>query len=165
MGAIPIGGLLKMEKEVEKQYNALKKKYSLPDFKDIDSEFDVSSIDQTTFLLRRICEKINEKIGNFIKILEELLQPEGSIKSLYELRYLDDNDKKNAYFLYKKLMIRSIDFLSLSLTSNEKAHAEFIKNKFNEWENIKEDLKPLLEKMKKSWEIETDIKEDLQYLG
>ena len=151
--------------EIEKEYEKLKKKYSLPDFKEIDLEFDISSIEQTNFLLKRTCEKINEKIDNFAKVLEELLQADGSFRSLYELRYLDDNDKNNAYSIYKKMMALNREFLALSLTSDEKKQADFIKKIFIEWKKIKKDLKTPIEKMKESWKIETDVKEDLQYLG
>jgi hypothetical protein len=154
-----------MQSEVEQEYNKLKKKYNLPEFNKIDFEFEISSLESSKFLLRNIINKINEKIDNLLKILEELLNPDAStFSSLYELRYFDDEEKKDIYNLFKKLMLFSRKSLATSLSNNEKEEAIFINEIFNEWNDIKSQLLEYVKKMEDAWKKETDIKEDLEYL-
>ena len=53
----------------------------------------------------------------------------------------------------------------INLGSSEADQAEFIKKINEEWKNIKIDLVKFITKMKESWTVETDAKEDLGYLG
>jgi len=49
--------------ELKKQYDQFKEKYNLPDFTDLNKQFDVEEIDiETEFLLRRIRRIIAERI-------------------------------------------------------------------------------------------------------
>ena len=87
-------------KETEKQYNELKKKYKLPDFKEIDFEFEVSDLEETNFLLRAIIRRIAEKLDFYSTMLEEILQPDTSnLYAMHEIRHFDDDEKKQMYEL------------------------------------------------------------------
>ena len=159
-------GIKMQKKETEKQYSELRKKYRLPEFKEINYEFELSDLDETDFLIKSIIRRIAEKLDFFIGLFEELLQPDGSnLSAMHESRVFEDNEKKEAYNLYRKLMILSRRTIELSLNSNEKDEAEFISGFFSEWKPIKEELKKYLNKIKESWKTETDIKEDIGYLG
>ena len=152
--------------EIEKQYSELRKKYKLPDFKEIDYEFELSDLEETKFLVKAIVRRISEKIDFFTGILDGLLQPDASnLSSLHEAKFFDDYEKKEMYDVYRKLMILSRKTAELSLASNEKDEAEFVNEFFSEWKLIGEELKKYLKKMKESWKTETDIKEDVGYMG
>ena len=92
-GAIPFGGSLiitKMAKETEKQYNELRKKLKLPDFREIDFEFEISDLEETNFLLRATVRKMAEKLDFCSTMLEELLQPEPSnLYAMHETAFFD----------------------------------------------------------------------------
>ncbi|MBI2653114.1 hypothetical protein HYX00_06615, partial [Candidatus Woesearchaeota archaeon] len=49
-------------KEIEKQYNEIRKRLKLPEFKEIDFDFEISDLEETNFLLRAIIRKIAEKL-------------------------------------------------------------------------------------------------------
>ena len=66
---------------------------------------------------------------------------------------------------YKKLMILSRHSVEISLMDNNKEEANFINDFINEWGKIKTEMLSYITKMKDSWKKETDIKEDLGYLG
>ena len=154
-----------MDKDIKEEYSLIKKKYSLPDFKEIDSEFEISSIEKPAFLVKRICEKINERIDGFSAVFEELLQSEGSIKIMHELRYMDEEDKKEMYAMYKKLMVLNRDFLLAELSEDEQLQAGFVNKAYLIWKESKPTIAALIKKLKESWELETKNEEELGYLG
>ena len=79
-----------MAKDTEKQYNELKKKVNLPDFKDIDFEFEISDLEETRYLLRAIIRRIAEKLNLYCTLIEEILQPDASnLYAMHETRFFD----------------------------------------------------------------------------
>jgi len=153
-------------KETEKQYNELRKRLKLPEFKEIDNEFEISDLEETNFLLRAIVRKIAEKLDFYSTMLEEILQPDTSnLYAMHETRFFDENEKKQMYDLYSKLMNFNRQSIEVSLGHNEKEDADFINNIYNDWKEFKQELLKYVNKMKASWKIEKDIKEDLGYLG
>ena len=154
-------------KELEKQYSELKKKFKLPEFKEVDNEFELSDLDETNFLLRSIVRRIAEKLDFYSTMLEEILQPDTSnLYAMHEIRHFDDNEKKQMYELYIKLMSSNRKSIEVSLIHNEKEEVDFISSMFNEWKILKNELLKFVMKMRASWKSEeADIKEDLGYLG
>ena len=153
-------------KEIEKQYNELKKKFKLPDFKEIDFEFEISDLEETNFLIRAIMRRIGEKLDFYTAILEEIIQPDASnLYAMHESRFFDEDEKKQMYDFYKKLMNLSRHSAELSLEHAEKEESEFINKFIQEWKEIKKELVIYMKKLKDSWETETDTEEDIGYLG
>lgn len=152
--------------EIEKQYNELRKKFKLPEFKGIDNEFEISDLEETNFLLRAIIRRIAERLDFYSTMIEEILQPDTSnLYAMHETRFLDEDEKKQMYDLYSKLMNFNRQSIEASLEHNEKNDVDFINNLFNEWKELKKELLSYVKKMRASWKTETDIKEDLGYLG
>jgi uncharacterized protein YggL (DUF469 family) len=152
--------------EIEKQYNELRKKHKLPEFKEIDFELEISDLEETNFLLRAIIRRIAEKLDFYTTMLEEVLQPDTSnLYAMHETRHFDENEKKQMYDLYSKLMNFNRQSIELSLEHYEKNELDFINNFLSEWKNLKEELLGFVKKMRVSWKSETDIKEDLRYFG
>ncbi len=153
-------------KEIEKQYSELRKKFKLPEFKDIDFEFELSDLEETNFLLRAIVRRIAEKLDFYTTMLEEVLQPDTSnLYAMHETRFFDEEEKKQMYDLYRKLMNFNRQSIEVSLEHNEEEKVNFVSNIFNEWKQLKLELLKFVKKMKASWKTESDIKEDLGYLG
>ena len=164
----PEAYLLKMTiKEIENQYNELRKKLKLPEFRDIDFEFELSDLEETNFLLKNIIRRIAEKLDFYSTMIEEILQPDTSnLYAMHEIRYFDDDEKKQMYGLYTKLMNFNRQSIEVSLEHNEKIEVEFINTLFDEWKELKQELLRFVRKMRASWKTEeADIKEDLGYLG
>lgn len=152
--------------EIEKQYNELKKKLKLPDFKELDFEFELSDLEETKFLLRAIMRRIAEKLDFYTTILEEIIQPDTSnLYAMRESRFFDEEEKKQMYEFYKKLMNLSRHSVELSLEHNEKEETEFINNLLHDWKEIKKELVRYIKKLKDSWKSETETEEDVGYLG
>src|SRR3989344_1527142 len=95
--------------ETEKQYNELRKKHKLPEFKDIDFEFEISDLEETNFLLRAIIRRIAEKLDFYSTMLEEVLQPDTSnLYAMHEMKFfsLRQTSRKTCpkilYFIIKR---------------------------------------------------------------
>jgi len=153
-------------KEIENQYNELRKKYKLPEFRDINPEFEISDLEETSFLLRAIIRRIAEKLDFHTTMVEEILQPDTSKPySMHESRFFDEQEKKKMNETYKQLMILSRHSIEALLAGNEKEEASFINNFISEWKKIKIELLSYIQRMKDAWKTEAETKEDLGYLG
>ena len=155
-----------MPNDIEKQYNELRKKYKLPEFKELDFELEMQDMEKTAYLLREIIRKIGEKLDFYSRVIEEILQPDTSnIYALHESRFFDEKEKKKMYDTYVKLMNLSRTLLEISLDQSEKSEAEFISRFLAEWKDLKAELLQYAKKAKDSWKPWADIKEDLGYMG
>ena len=153
-------------KEIEKQYNELRKKCKLPEFKEIDLEFEISDLEETSFLLRGIIRRIAERLDFYTTMLEEILQPDtAKLYAMHESRVFEEDDKKKMFDFYRKLMILNRRSVEVSLENNDKEEASFINDFMDEWEKIKSELLFYVRKIRDSWKAETEIKEDVGYLG
>ncbi len=155
-----------MENKIEAEYNKLCKKFKLPKFDVIDKEFEISSLENERFLINNILRKIAEKLEIYTEAIGNLVHPDGSsLSSMYEIRFFSDDEKNDMYKMFKKLMKINREIVELLLDADEKKEADFLNGFFNEWLNMKNDLKTCISKMKESWEKESTIEEDLGYFG
>lgn len=153
-------------KDLEKQYNELRKRFKLPEFKEIDFELEISDFEETNFLLRAIIRRVAEKLDFYTTMVEETLQPDASnLYAMHETRHFDDAEKKSMFDLYRKLMDFNRRSIENSLEHDENSEAGLINEFFDEWKDIKKELSRFVKKMRVSWKTETDIKEDIGYLG
>jgi predicted nucleotide-binding protein (sugar kinase/HSP70/actin superfamily) len=84
---------------------------------------------------------------------------------MYEAHNIFDDEKNSAYLLFKRIM-KILRYSTLvSVYNKEEENAKFIKDAYSEWNTMREDIKSHNSQLLKLWEKETDIKEDLNYLG
>ncbi|MBW2966112.1 hypothetical protein KY342_03340 [Candidatus Woesearchaeota archaeon] len=151
--------------KIKEEYNKLKEKYNLPEFSDVDNEFEISIIEHEEFLLREIRRKITEKMEDYIKVLERILQPETVLSEMYECKIFTDEEKDVFFKLFRRLMFFDRLSVETSIDENDKKSAEFINDFWKDWGNIKKELSDFIKKLKEGWLKETKIKEELGYLG
>jgi hypothetical protein len=155
-----------MENKIEEEYNKLFKKFKLPKFNEIDSEFEISTLENERFLVKNILRKIAEKLEFYIDIIGNLVHPDASnISSMYEIRYLSNDEKNNMYLLFKKMMKTHRGIIGIVLNNDEKQQTEFLNNFFTEWIGFKKELIIYMGKIKDSWDKESTIEEDIGYFG
>ena len=151
---------------IENKYNALKNKYALPDYNVLNKNFMIEDIDaESKLILGKIRIKIHEKIEYYVKIIESILQPDTNLSSMYEAHHINDQQKNQLYFLFKKLMniLRKSNLVSINNT--DELNAEFIKNSYNEWSSLKTEVEKHIKRLSEAWKKETDIKNDYSYFG
>lgn len=147
-------------------YEFLKKRYGLPEFALLDNEFEISSIEQESFVLKNICKKIREKIENIVSVVEKLIQPTAECYSdFYEYKFFKNSERDALFVLFKELMHTHRSILELEIIEDEKAYAEFIKQLFLNWHEMKKSLLPVFAKLKSVWKETAEEKEKLEYLG
>ena len=152
--------------DIEKEYNLLAKKYKLPPFKELNSDFEISGMENADFLLKGILVKIGEKLEFYNGILSEVLQPDASsLSGMHETRFFNDTEKSGMYRLFKRMMGHYRAIIGMILKNDGKEQAAFLCSFSSEWKETKEELLLYVGKMKDSWSKETTIKEDLGYFG
>ncbi|MFH0874833.1 MAG: hypothetical protein V1859_02760 [archaeon] len=151
--------------ELKETYIKLAQKYRLPDYDALSRECDMEDIEKSSFLLTKIRIRIIEMIDEQLKIIEGVLQPDVNLSNLCESRHITEEQKEVAYQNFKALMMLYRQSNEISLINTEEKNAEFIRDFYSKWQEIKKELKILYSILKESWKIETSIKEDLSYLG
>ena len=154
-----------MAKGMKKKYDALRKKHKLPGFEELDAEFEISDIEPDGSVLREVRKKIADKISHVCGTVEQVLHPETNLADLYESRVLDEQEKKELFETYKKLMAAERRCVELFISSDEKLDAAFVKSFSAEWKTLKPQLVRFIRKLKESWEKETDEGEAAGYMG
>ena len=150
---------------VKEKYQKLAKQYKLPSFDSLNNEFEISTIEETEFLLREIRRKIDEKLELYAKVLEPVLQPEANVCDMHECKALNDEEKKIAYDIYKKIMHINRFSIETSIKEDNKKTSIFINKIWHDWDKIQKDFLNIIVKLKESWLSEGDSEEVLRYMG
>ncbi len=86
------------------QYESLKKKFDLPNFDYLNSEFEISAIDidKAGILTKAILRMIMGKIALFLNYLDPIISPNPqSYHSMVELNNISNDDKQKMLTYYK----------------------------------------------------------------
>ncbi len=154
-----------MGKAIKKQYELLRKKRGLPAFAELDSEFEISSIESEGFLLREIRRKIIDKVHEVSAMAEEAMHPDTNLADMYESRVFNESEKQRLFELYKRLMAASRQSSELAIESSDRLEASFINAFYLEWKSIKPELLKFARKLREAWQKETDEAEKAGYMG
>lgn len=150
---------------IRKRYEALRNKHKLPAFDELDSEFEIGSIDPESFSLREVRHKICDRIGDVRSLLDEVLHPDTNLVDLYESRVFDEDEKKQLFELYRQLMIADRTAAELSILNDEKSDAAFIKSFTADWKNLKKEAVGFIRRLREAWEKETEERDTAGYMG
>lgn len=141
----------KIEK-LKEEYEKIQKKYSLPDFTELNRDFHIEKISETETesLTREIRKHIADKIYNYMRLTETLLNPVNAPMFVFSIiKSIDENEKKKISDIYKRLSEIEIELIKLDLDYDEKKDAEFIKKAYKSWQRIKKDLFEVIDKSEK----------------
>lgn len=154
------------ERDMVKEYDALRKKYSLPDLKELDKEFCVGKLEESDFLLRGIMSKMSERLESAFKSLSDIVQPsDSSLSCMYEAEVFSDEEKKAIFELMKKLAYYHRDLVVKDYDYKEEAAAGLINKAFAEWASIKPEVIKLLSKLRDAWNSSKVSKFEAGYFG
>ena len=130
--------------ELKKEYEKYKKKYKLPEFFDLNQEFEIEKIQEreTDFLLREIRRAISDKIAAFLRFFELFLNPQAApVFILAVIKTLNNKDKAIIEKIYNTLVNFELTSITLDMDYNEKEEADFINHMFKKWQDLKKELK------------------------
>ncbi|MFP4568316.1 MAG: hypothetical protein ACLFN8_05215 [Candidatus Woesearchaeota archaeon] len=150
---------------MKKEYLKLKEEFSLPDYDLLNDDFEIYTISKEDNLIREIIKKMSGVVDFYIDVLEDIIQPDSRFYTLKEANVLNKDERRVVSLNYSKLMYLNRRNLEIHLDFSEAVGAEFISNLFDEWQNIKKELLPIIIKLKESWLIEQDSKPVGGYFG
>jgi len=131
----------------------------LPEFSKLVEDFNIerASDTETDYPIREIRRFIAEKFFNYLRSVEALLNPSNVPMYVFSMvKNIDAADKKRLSDVYKELAKTEIRIMELDLSFSEPKEAEFIKEGFRLWQDIKKDLLAITDKIKKNWDIKSD---------
>ena len=152
--------------ELKEKYSKLQSKYTLPGFKEINEIFEIEDVDvETEFLLKKIRIVMSDKISNYIRFIDLILNPSNSPIFLFKLvKKLDGEDRDKLVEIYEKLGSFEIQIMALDLNYSEKSEADFIKKLYNTFKDeIKDNFSNIVEKMDNG--KESSVKVNGSYFG
>lgn len=152
--------------ELISKYNILKVKYNLPEFSKLNELFDIEEINpETQLLLKKIRENIEEKISEYTRFIEVILNPSNATIFFFKiLKKLDSSDRESLSLIYERLSKFELKTISLDIKYKEESEAEFIKETYNIFnKEMKEDLLKIIDKFNNGEENSTSF--NGSYLG
>ncbi len=137
---------------MEELYKKLQKKYTLPNYKELNKHFELDYIEDPFFLLRSIRRRIHEKIVFFAKIAEKILFPNQTLMiEMYESKFFSEKEKEEILDMYEKLLELDRKALLLNISSTDVKEAEYIKTVYKKLPTITKKISFIIEKTDKSW--------------
>ena len=136
--------------KLKKEYKIIKDNYNLPDFKTLNEDFHIEKVAEveTEILIREVRKFIADKMLNYMRFLENLLNPVNVPMYIFSIiKLLSVEEKKTISEIYQKLVKKEIQFIELDLEFNEEKEAEFIKNMFDRFNESRFDILKVIEKM------------------
>jgi len=142
-------------KKFKKEFAKLQKKYKLPDFKELNENFYIEKAAEaeTDYLIREIRKFLADKFSNYLRFTEALLHPTNVPIFVFSvIKSIGSEEKKTLGEIYKKLAKIEVELIKLDIEFSEKKEAEFIKDSYKIWKDIRKDLVDILEIVQNSWD-------------
>ncbi|MFA6022794.1 MAG: hypothetical protein WC781_01775 [Candidatus Pacearchaeota archaeon] len=150
--------------KVKEKYEVLRKKYSLPEFKELHEEFDIEKSDfGEDTILRDIRKTMAAKYFALLTFIENQLNP-SSMFQMMLTKCLEQEDRTKLNELFDKIGLTEIESFKLDIKYEEKKEAEFIIDKFKEWNEIKPSIEKIIDSMKTNWK-KVSTKKEKSYFG
>lgn len=144
---------------LKERYKVLQEKYNLPGFEELNKEFAIEKIAEleTELLTREIRRFIADKIYNYLRFCETLLNPVNAPMFVFSIiKSLSPEDKKKISDIYSKLSEINFELIKLDLEFSEEEDAEFIKRTYESWKSARKEIESIVKKAKNNDEKKPD---------
>jgi len=144
--------------KLNERYSGYRKKYSLPEFSELNRDFGVEKADADSELfLRELIRGVADKFQNYMRLLENLINPANSSMFAFSLIKLIENGKKQSLNeVYRKLSEFEIKLIKLDLKSSEAEEAEFLRLSYEVWQEIKKELYEIIDLAEKNFNMKPE---------
>ena len=142
---------------LKERYKAVQEKHGLPSFEELNEDFNIEKATEpeTEILIREIRKYVGDKIFNYMRFIESLLNPVNApMFTLSIVKLLNVEERKKLEDIYKEMMKSEVAFIKLDLEFSEEKEAQFIKDSCEFWKRIKIDLLEILGKIDSRWDDE-----------
>ena len=141
--------------KLKEEYAKIQKKHKLPSFQELNEDFHIEKVSEveTEILIREIRKYIGDKLANYMRFVEGLLNPVNVPMFIFSIiKLLDSEEKKKLSDIYKELMKSEVKFIELDLEFDEEKEAQFINDSFKFWQTVKEDMLKIMTKINDKWD-------------
>jgi hypothetical protein len=152
---------------LKEDYKKVEEKFELPSFDKLEEDFDMEKIldKEEGILIRDVRRVILEKLSGYLHLFETLINPTSPPVFVFSfMKNLSEQDKKEIKEIYKELSRLQIETIKLDTIFDEKKEANFIKNAYSQWQNLKKRIYGLVEIFEKEFEKSNETKEK-SYFG
>jgi hypothetical protein len=146
--------------ELKKDYKIVKEKYNFPSFESLNKDFYIEKISEieTDYLIREIRKLMTDRFANYLRFVETFLHPANAPIFVMSIAKLITSDERKSLFdIYGKLAKSEMKIVGLDLEFNEEKEAEFIKDSYNLWQEIKKELLVFVKKIEDNWDVKPEI--------
>ncbi|MDP3917184.1 MAG: hypothetical protein Q8Q42_02750 [Nanoarchaeota archaeon] len=156
---------------LKKDYSQLAEKYNLPSFQELDEEFEIlyfRELFEISHPLSFVRRRIYEKFGWVCGMLQGIAQPNpSSMISIEESSFFSKEEKQKEHInLLKTMMYYERYSVSLDIETTEENDAEFIKQAYKKWIELKPMIKEISSKLKDGWKKDAGSKtRNNNYMG
>ena len=150
---------------MKQKYEELQKKYDLPQYEEMVSEFDIDTIGKDDNVIRETVKKMFEKIDFYSRTMESLVQPDSTYGTMKEASSLSLTEQVLMKKLFIELMYLTRQFTLHGLEYKEEESAKFINYIYVQWKSLKPELKIILQKMMEAWKKKNETEHDGGYFG
>lgn len=137
-------------------YNTFQVKYNLPEFSKLNEEFGVekAASEETEFVLREVRKYVADKFLDYFRFVESILNPVNtpSIFIFSLTKTLSTKDREKIVEIYKKMAKVELYLMELDVEYSEEKEADFIKRAYILWQDIKKDIKIVIDSIKQNWD-------------
>lgn len=144
----------KLEK-LKKEYEKIQKKHKLPSFKEMNEDFHIEKISETEteILIREVRKMMADKLANYMRFVESLLNPTNAPMFVFSIiKLIEPEQKRRLSEIYKELMKSEMKFIEIDLKFDEEKEAQFIKESFKFWQDVKKDMSAILKTINDKWD-------------
>lgn len=142
-------------KELKKEYLKLQEKYNLPSFEELNRDFQIEKASEieSDFLIREIRKAVSDKPYTYLRFVETLINPVNAPMSILSVvKTLGVEEKNKLTEVYKKLVRNEILLIETDIDFSEEKEANFIKETYEMWQEIKKDFLDVLNVINKNWD-------------
>ena len=149
--------------ELKKEYKKIQEKHSLLEFKVMNEDFQIEKIsaNETDILIREVRRFVGDKLVNYMRFIENILNPVNVPMFIFSIiKLIDADEKKRLSYIYKDLVKIEVKFIELDIEFNEEKEALFIKDSCVFWQIVKKDMLRIIDKINSKWDdkFETNSK-------
>ena len=132
----------------------------IKNFDIIKKDYELSEEDMT---LNGILRKMSETLELYLKIIQQILQPE-EFHSLHECNIFEDEEKAALFELYKRIIITHREILKSEIMNDEKDALSTIQYVHEEITSVRSEMVKIVKRLQDSWKI-AEKKNSARYFG
>jgi len=153
--------------EFKKKYAKIEKKHGLPSFDQMNQDFQIEKLAEieTDYLIREIRRFSSERFFNYFRFVESLLNPTNASMFTFSIvKTLGQKEKDKLTELYKKFAKIELEFISIDIKYSEEKEAQFLKDFYKEWQEVKKEMASIVGFINKNWKNKSKSM-DKNYFG